>query len=265
MLKELKPSDLMRMFSIPEGRAPEALILWGTRNLKSRYAAMMPLFDNVLQVGSPNGVIEDVLIGDVAGTTIAYASVYGAPMASEITHIFGVLGTRRVIQIGTCGGLADDLMAGDLFVADSAYCGEGAAQYYKTDGKEVYGTLRFDGRSGGGTAVGVKKGRIYTTSALFAEGQDDIERWAAEGFSAVDMETATTFAVAEHFGMERGSILVCFDNPRRKEHILIADDEKTERRKVAQRRMVEIALAAGRCHTMKCSEQADPGDALERA
>jgi hypothetical protein len=47
--------------------------------------------------------------------------------------------------------------------------------------------------------------------------------------------------------MERGSILVCFDNPRRREHILIADAEKTERRKAAEERMVEIALAAGPC------------------
>jgi purine-nucleoside phosphorylase len=251
MLKELKGSDLMGMLSIPEGRIPEALILWGTRNLKSRYATMMPFFENVLELGSPNGIIEDVLIGDVAGTTIAYASVYGASMASEVSHIFGVLGTRKVIQIGTCGGLADDLAAGDLFVAESAYCGEGAAQYYKTDGKEVFANLQFDGISNGSRfAASAKKGRIYTTSALFAEGQDDVERWAMEGFSAVDMETATTFAVAEHFGMERGSILVCFDNPRRKEHILIADEEKTEVRQAAQSRMVEIALAFGRCHAM---------------
>lgn len=247
MLKELKKSDLMEMFSIPEGRIPEALILWGTRNLKSRYATMIPFFENVIEVGSPNGIVEDVLIGDAAGTTIGYASVYGAPMASEVTHIFGVLGTRRVIQIGTCGCLADDLEAGDLFVAESAYCGEGAAQYYKTDSKEVFATLKLDEVANGRRPdASVKKGRIYTTSALFAEGWEDVERWATEGFSAVDMETAATFAVAEYFGMERGSMLVCFDNPRRKEHILIADAEKTELRRTAQRRMLEVALASGR-------------------
>lgn len=254
MLKELNKSDLMAMLGIPEGRIPEALILWGTRNLKSRYGMMRPFFKNVLEIGSPNDVIEDVLIGEVAGSIIAYGSVYGAPMASEITHIFGVLGTRLVIQIGTCGGLADDLMAGDLFVAERAYCGEGAAQYYKTDGKEVSGTVTFDGvLDGDHSAVPTKKGQIYTTSALFAESRDDIDKWAAEGYSAVDMETATTFAVAEHFGMERGSILVCFDNPRRKEHILISDVGKTVRRKAAEKRMVEIALATGRQHAVKYS------------
>ncbi|MCX7000329.1 MAG: hypothetical protein NT106_08570 [Candidatus Sumerlaeota bacterium] len=246
MLRELKKADWMSILRIPETRIPKALILWGTRNLKTRYVEMKPFFDNLLEVGSPNGVIEDVLIGDISGVVMAFASVYGAPMASEVTHIFGVLGTHLVIQIGTCGGLADDLGAGDIFVAQSAYCGEGAAQYYKLDGKEVTATLDFQEVKDDRGHVAVKKGRIYTTSALFAESNADIDKWAAQGFSAVDMETATTFAVAEHFGMDRGSILVCFDNPRRKEHILIADSEKADLRNAAQKRMIEIALATVR-------------------
>lgn len=104
-----------------------------TRNFHVRYRAMLPYFSNVLEIGSPNGIIEDVLIGDVAGCPVGFACVYGSAMASEIVHIFGVLGTRAVIQIGNCGALADDLEAGDIFIAERAYCGEGAAQYYHED------------------------------------------------------------------------------------------------------------------------------------
>ncbi len=46
------------------------------------------------------------------------------------------------------------------------------------------------------------------------------------GWSAVDMETATTFAVAEHFGMHRLAILFAFYNPRRKRHLLLSDEEE---------------------------------------
>jgi hypothetical protein len=46
-------------------------------------------------------------------------------MASEILHVFGVLGTQLAIQIGNCGALADEMIAGDLFSASEAYCGEG--------------------------------------------------------------------------------------------------------------------------------------------
>jgi purine-nucleoside phosphorylase len=205
---------------------------------------MLPYFDNVLEVGTPNGIIEDVLIGDVAGRPVGFACVYGASMASEVVHIFGVLGTRAVIQIGNCGALADGFGAGDLFVADRAYCGEGAARYYKSDGEWVAASanLLCSGTLSRLPSEECRRGAIYTTAALFAEGEADIERWFQEGFAAVDMETATTYAVAEHFGMDRVSILYGFDNPRRREHILLSDKEKDVRRAVANDRMRQIAL-----------------------
>jgi hypothetical protein len=44
----------------------------------------------------------NVLVGLLRGRTVGFACVYGAPMASEIVHIVGVLGTRAVIQTGNC-------------------------------------------------------------------------------------------------------------------------------------------------------------------
>jgi uridine phosphorylase len=175
---------------------------------------------------------------------VAYASVYGAPMASEVVHLFGVLGARLIVQIGTCGGFGEGIKAGDLFVAEEAYCGAGASQYYKTDGKTVAATETFSQMPDSARrGVSIARGRIYSTSALFAENRDDIDRWASQGFAAVDMETAATFAVAEHFGIRRGSVLTVFDNPRGRDHILATDREKDDRRRAAQEAMVEIALA----------------------
>jgi len=242
MLRELTKHDWLSMLAIPTERIPSSLILWGTRNLKSRYDTMREFFYDVLEVGSPNGIIEDVLIGKIDGTDVAYASVYGAPMASEITHIFGVLGTSKVIQIGTCGGLDKEINAGDLFITETAYCGEGASQYYKSHGKKVEATIKFHGLRVP-LDIAIRKGQIYTTSALFAEGEKDIKKWSQQGFSAVDMETAATFSVAEYFGMERGSILNVFDNPSKQEHIMITDSEKTDKRKMAQQEMIKVAFS----------------------
>ena len=262
MLRELKREDWMTILQIPEDRAPQALLMWGTRNLKTRYDAMRRRFSDVLEIGSPNGLVEDVLIGTLGQACVGYASVYGAPMASEIVHLFGVLGARLVIQIGTCGGIAEGLKAGDLFTAEEAYCGEGASQYYKTNGKTVAATMTFSEMvERYGRGIPLARGKIYTTSALFAEGRDDIENWAKQGFSAVDMETAATFAVAEHFGMDRGSLLSVFDNPGGQEHILTTDSEKNERRTSAQIAMVDIAFAAIANHVKTSSEQVAPADA----
>ncbi len=256
MLRELTKEDWMGMLGIRETDTPRALLIWGTRNLKTRYATMRQRFGHVLEVGSPNGLVEDVLIGKLGETSVGYASVYGAPMASEIVHLFGVLGARLVIQIGTCGGFGAGLKAGDLFAAERAYCGEGASQYYKHQTEMPQSTVTFshipvDGRQ----SICIARGSIYTTSALFAEGRDDIDNWAQQGFAAVDMETAATFAVAEHFDMDRGSLLAVFDNPRGEDHILTADTEKDARRAAAQAAMVDIAIAAITDYVKTSSEQ----------
>jgi len=127
MLKELTRADWLSILSLPERRVPLVLLVRGTRSLTHWYRAAQPHFTNVLELGTPNGILDDVFVADLGPHPVAYASVYGAPMASEVTHVFGLLGTRLVIQIGNCGALADDLATGDLFSASEACCGDGAS------------------------------------------------------------------------------------------------------------------------------------------
>ena len=240
MLKDLKRDDWLSILNIPEERIPLTLVLRGTRNLKSYYQEYWQYFTNHLEVGTPNGILEDVFIGDLNGNSIAYASVYGAPMASEVVHVFGVLGARLVIQTGCCGALADGVVPGDLFIASEAFCGEGASQYYLPEKKTVAASL--DPRKWIAKEEKFHTGIIYTTSALFAEGMEEVEAWFRAGYSAVDMETAATFAAAQYFGMDRASILYTFDNPRQKEHLLLDDSEKDKYRKKGNKQMIEMAL-----------------------
>ncbi len=240
MLKDLNRDDWLLTLNIPDERIPIALVLRGTRNLKTQYRIYRKYFTNIFEIGTPNGILEDVFIGDLEGHPVGYASVYGAPMASEVVHVFGVLGTRLVIQTGCCGALADDIAAGDLFIATEAYCGEGASQYY-LPGKKIV-TASLDPQEWIAEKGIFHTGRIYTTSALFAEGMEEVEAWFRAGFSAVDMETAATFAVAQYFDMDRASILYAFDNPRQKEHILLEDAEKNDRHRIGNKKMIEVVL-----------------------
>lgn len=240
MLRELTRSDWLSILGLPGARVPAALIVRGTRNLRRQYAAMLPHFDAVTELGTPNGILEDVLVGDVRGVPVGFACVYGAAMASEVVHVFGVLGTSTVIQIGNCGALADGFEAGDLFVAERAYCGEGAAQYYRPGQPWVAASPELVAAIT--ERAPVRTGAIHTTGALFAEGAADLDRWHHDGFAAVDLETAATFAVAEHFGMARVALLYGFDNPRRREHLLLSDAESDARRAAADARVKEIVV-----------------------
>jgi len=245
MLKDLTREDWLSILNIPAERIPTALVLRGTRNLKSQYQAYLQYFTNILEIGTPNGILEDVFIGDLDNYPVAYASVYGAPMASEVAHVFGVLGTRLVIQTGCCGALADGIEAGDLFIATEAFRGEGASQYYRPGGKIISASFDLQAWLPPKYLEETKfhTGRIYTTSALLAEGMEEVEAWFEAGFSAVDMETAATFAVARYFGMDRASILFAFDNPRQKEHILLNDAEKDRLRYSGNQQMIKTVIA----------------------
>jgi purine-nucleoside phosphorylase len=243
MLKELTRHDWLSLLGLAAHHVPEALLLRGTRNLKANYEKHRPYFADVIEVGSPNGIFEDVFIGSVGGRRVGYASVYGDAMASEITHVFGVLGTRLVIQTGCCGALAESILAGDLVCATSAHCGEGAAQYYLSGREEVEASPGLVSALTAIPGVSVHKGPVWTTSALLAEGMAETEAWAAAGYLAADMETATTFAVAESFRMRRLSLLFVFDNPRAGEHIMLTDDAKGARRARGERAMIDLALS----------------------
>jgi len=229
MLKELTRADWLAFLDLVEDRVPPILIMRGTRNLRAHYERYAVRFDDVLPVGSPNGLFEDIFIGRHRGIDVGYASVYGGPMASEIAHLFAVLGTKLIVQTGVCGGLGDGILAGDLVIPTSAGCGDGASQCYLPGVRAVAASpdlVRW-AMDAPGTGEPRHAGPIWTTAALLAEGAVELETWHGEGFLAVDMETASSFAVAEAFGMRRLSI---FNNPRHGSHLAMTETDKTAAR-----------------------------------
>jgi hypothetical protein len=58
----------------------------------------------------------------------------------------------------------------------------------------------------------------------------------------VDLETATTLAVAEHFGMDSAAVLFVFDNPRDHGDIILTESDKDERRRLGNRAMFETTF-----------------------
>lgn len=253
MLRELKKEDWLSMLGLSESMIPKALILRGTRNLKSQYESYHSYFTDVINIKSPNNLLEDVFVGKLEEVPVAYASVYGAAMAADVVHVFGVLGTSLVLQTGCCGAIAADIQLGDLFIATEAYRGEGASAYYNPEPSIIKASFKADTLSLIQKVhdVTVHSGRIYTTSALFMESKEQVEDWLNKGCVAVDMETATTFAVANYFRMDSAAILYVFDNPRFETDIIMNDNEKDKKRDLANKRMIELTFEIAKAYCSK--------------
>ena len=116
---------------------PRAVIMEGSWWREQRTAWRLSLLDNVRELAFP-----DMFHGLWQGIPVVYSCVYGAPRAVELAHLFGVLGTPRMVMIGTCGALDPALATGDVVVPSIAVAREGVAHLYG-----------FSGRSRGGPWV----------------------------------------------------------------------------------------------------------------
>jgi hypothetical protein len=70
VLRELTRQDWMSILNLDERHVPEAVILRGTRNLRRNFEKYRRLFTNPHEVGSPNGLFEDIVVGQIDGRQV---------------------------------------------------------------------------------------------------------------------------------------------------------------------------------------------------
>ena len=151
-------------------------------------------------------------------------------MISELAE----LGARTLVRVGTCGALDDSLVLGELLIAGDAIAADGTSRALGA-GERV--------RAARAPAPAQRRrprrptGAVASTD-LFYDGEPGAEqRWLAAGALAVEMETATLFALAARRGLEAASVLIVSD-------ILMPSRRRieAERLREAEHRLGELAV-----------------------
>lgn len=230
----------MSMLGLEE--PPRALLLRGTRNLRTAYGQYSRSLLDARELRLPNGLLEDTCTGMLGQNPVVYASVYGAPMAAELVHVAGMIGVPLVVHTGSFGALSRQLNLGNLLAVTEAGCGEGVSQYYHQRAERFQASVYGRKLEGMTPAGELTFGPIFSTSALLAESRELLRGWADQGYLGVDMETSAVFAVAEHFGMDRVSILYASDHPLKEQHLLAQDPETERLRARGSRYVMELAF-----------------------
>lgn len=187
---------------------PVAVVVEGTWWREQRTRDRLARLTDVRELGVP-----DVFLGTWAGQQLFYACPYGAPRTAEIVQMASLVGARLAVQIGSCGIVGAAIRPGDVIVADRALGLDGVSGHYADD-PFVTATAAWAERASDGLrghSITSHRGSTVTWPTLFNQPLDVVRQWQRDGYLGVDMETATTLAVAARFGADGVSMLVAWD------------------------------------------------------
>ena len=134
----------------------------------------------------------------------------GGPSAAIVIAELAELGATTLLRVGTCGALHDSLSLGDLLVVTEALADDGTSRALG-GGDRVAGDPVLLERLLAAAVADAPRGPVVTTD-LFYDGPEGAEQgWLAAGAMAVEMETATLFALAARRGLQAGCVLIVSD------------------------------------------------------
>jgi len=143
----------------------------------------------------------------------------GGPSAAIVIAELSELGARQLIRVGTCGALDPRLELGELLIVTEAISSDGTSRalgagHPLRPDPQLLDALRAaaEGEAGRTRAGGaVRNGPVVSTDLFYDGPEGEEERWTAAGAAAVEMETATLFALAQRHGLQAASLLLVSD------------------------------------------------------
>lgn len=232
--------DWLNTFGVQESQIPSSFIVHGEWN----HDINIKLWKNILkdEVWLPKW---NTVIGKYDGINIGYANVFGGPMATTVVHQFGLAGTNQFIQTGYMGGLSNDVKYGDILIVTEAGMHDGVSHWYlpdqnvvKSDKQLVDMAIKYCEQKGYSYCVG----SIMSTSAMFLETADMINEWALNGFLGIDMETATTLAIAKKFNKKAISLMNLSDHLIKGDTLYSYTKEREEIEDETDEKIRDVAL-----------------------
>ncbi|MFN8355662.1 MAG: AMP nucleosidase [Spirosomataceae bacterium] len=154
----------------------------------------------------------------------------GSAMAATVMDLLTAVEPKAVLFLGKCGGLKKNTQLGDLILPIAAIRGEGTSDDYMLPEIPALPSFRLQ-RS---VSSMIKKheldywtGTVYTTNRRVWEHDEDFKNYLQElRAMAIDMETATIFAVGFVNSIPHGALLLVSDNPMTPEGVKTEESDK---------------------------------------
>ena len=154
----------------------------------------------------------------------------GSPTAATIMDLLSAIQPKAVLFLGKCGGLKRRNKLGDLILPIAAIRGEGTSNDYFP--AEVPALPAFALQKAVSTtirdyAVDYWTGTVYTTNRRVWEHDEEFKNYLQKVRAyAIDMETATIFAVGFYNKIPTGALLLVSDQPMTPEGVKTEESDK---------------------------------------
>lgn len=159
--------------------------------------------ERIATVNMSNAEVEIMRITHVGQELAVYLAPVGGAASATVMEEVIALGGRRFLFFGSCGVLDNEILSGHIAVPTAAYRDEGTSYHYLEP--SAYVEIETADRLAGilaGLDVSCHLTRAWTTDAIYRETRRNLELRKAEGCRVVEMECASTAAVARFRGVD---------------------------------------------------------------
>ena len=236
MYKSYSASDYKKFLKLPDNYCVDGFVCYGTSHLKTfpieqfeNSLKMLTLKYKISKLESEN--LHSVKEIKVKGKTFWFTNAYGGAELSELLHWACLFGSKKNIHLGSCGGLVPNGKQLDLIIPIYSYGEESSAKTYQPDANNKYYSDKSLSKSLFkllSKTHTVHTGPIVTCQATLAETFEGVQEWSNQGYSGVEMESATVFAVSNHFKVPSAAIVYIVDNLIKQETVLDKGFEDTK-------------------------------------
>ncbi len=154
----------------------------------------------------------------------------GSANTATVMDLLVAVKPKAVLFLGKCGGVKDSTEIGHFILPIAAIRGEGTSDDYLPQGVPAMPSFKlhkFVSEKIVEAGMDYRTGTVYTTNRRVWEHDEDFKkRLIKYRCIAVDMETATFFAVAIHNEISRGALLLVSDTPMSPEGVKTEASDK---------------------------------------
>lgn len=251
MYKSLSKEDWLNRLWLPNDYKVDAMLCYGSFNIP-KYTKLFT--DNLEKLWVQHEKTEltypflYTILPIIANNKMIWFTVnYWTAMISELVHIGSLLWSEKNIILGTCWWLWKEVESWDIIVPNYSYGNESAIRMYnRTGDHKQYTNQELSDRITKNLReydITVFQKPIITCNWMLWETFEDVQERSSAWYYGVEMESATVFAVSNHFNVPSSGMILVSDNLIQNQIVWDESHKQQEaKRKELQEKFMQVAI-----------------------